>query len=164
MAILFIVGLVITLFLLFLFLIFHQPKIVTKVDGTIIKIRRRYGNKAIVDYCEPSGIAFRFDAYWVSSSQEGENVLRVEFPTELYIPEIGERKQEAIERLDIPKTPSMQMSSTQRDEVKNKVSHALRNLKIAHEFLAPRRSGWTSFEDGKEIYRMTCLSEVAQEI
>jgi hypothetical protein len=142
------VVIVITLSLLFLFLIFRQPETVTKVNGTIIGLRRRWGNKAIVEYCEPTGIALRFDPSWVSSSKkDGENVLRAEFPTELYIPEIKQRKQEAIARLHIPETPSERMSSTQREEVKDRISRALKNLKLTDEFSAPQRSGWTSFED-----------------
>ena len=148
-TLLFVIG--ITLFLLFFLLVFLRQKYSTKVDKATIRFRQIWRESALVEYSEP-GLSLTFDAYWLSSSENGKNILRVEFPTELSVPESRQHKPNAIERLDIPETPGTRMSSTQQNEIKNKVSRALKDLKIVHEFLAPQRSGWTSFEDGKEIY------------
>ncbi|HSS96163.1 MAG TPA: hypothetical protein VLK33_04005 [Terriglobales bacterium] len=108
-----------------------------------------------MEYIEPSGRTLTFDAYWRSPQKDRTVVLDVAFPAELAVPENDEpRKHEAIERLGIPKTPSVQtqIPSTRRDEIKDRVSRGLKKLTIAHAFVSPQRFGWTSFEDGKEIY------------
>jgi hypothetical protein len=142
-----------TLILFCLLMIFLRQRTVAKIDGCTIKFRGMR-EEATIYYCEPSGRTLTFDAYW-SSPKNREVVLQVEFPVVLSVPEVGQpREQESIERLEIPEIPSVrtQLSSTQRDEIKGRVSRALTKLKITHTFVAPQQFGWTSFEHGKEIY------------
>ena len=126
---------------------------VTRVDGCTIKLRGiREGHW--LEYVEPSGRTFTFDAYW-SRPKDAMATLEVEFPSELSITE-GEtpRTQEVIQGLTIPETPNewRQIPTTQMDEIRDRVSRALTTLGVAHKFVRPMKSGWTSFEDGKEIY------------
>jgi hypothetical protein len=138
-------------FLLVLSTILRRPNKVIEIDGATIQLREMWKDVAFVEYSEPLRQTLTFEAYWITKGDA--NVLRVEFPVELSFDEGRQpRKQETIEHLDIPDTPSERLLPKQRAEVKNRVSQGLTKLKIAHEFVAPQRSGWTSFEDGKEIY------------
>ena len=131
--------------------ILRTPKEIAEIQGTTIQFRERWKDEAFVEYSEPLGQTLIFDAYW--ASKNNAKILRVEFPTELSVNDGKETPtKEAIMHLGIPDSPSVRMSSMQRDEVKDRVSRGLTKLKIAHEFVSPQRSGWTSFEDGKEIY------------
>jgi hypothetical protein len=57
-------------------------------------------------------------------------------------------------RIEIPDRHSApaQLSPQEAERVKERLSRALAQLNIQYEFVRPQRSGWTSFEDGKEIY------------
>jgi len=143
------------IFILFcLFILFIRQKRVTKVDGCTIRF---FGmrEEAVIEYTEPPGRTLIFDAYWQSQKKGKKVILAVEFPADLSVPKVDQlRKQEALERLDIPDTPSIQIqfSAIERDEIKRRVSWGLNQLKITHTFARPQRFGWTNFEDGKEIY------------
>lgn len=150
-VLLIVIGVLLLLFCLFI--LFVNKRTITKIDGCSVEIRGKYED-AVVEYKEPSGQTLIFDAYW-ARPKRGKATLEVEFPVELSVAESETTvAQEAIERLAIPEMPSVrkQIPSTQRDEIKDRVSRALKELDIPHEFIRPQRSGWTSFEDGKEIY------------
>ncbi len=134
-------------------ILFLRRENVARVDGCTIKVRGMWED-AFVEYSEPCGRKFTFDAYW-SRPKGGKVTLQIEFPAELSVI-LNEtiRTQEAIERLAIPGTPGVwrQIPSTQKDEIRDRLSRAMTKLVIAHEFIRPQKFGWTSFEDGKEIY------------
>jgi len=79
--------------------------------------------EAVIEYTEPSGRTLTFDAYWQSQQKDKKVILAVEFPTHFSVPKVDQQpKQEALERLDIFDTPSIQIqfSSTEREEIRDR--------------------------------------------
>ena len=94
-----------------------------------------------IEYTEPSGRRLTLDAYWQSQQKDKKVILAVEFPTDLSVPKVDQqRKQETSERLDIFDKASIQIqfSSTERDEIRDRVSRGLKQLKITHTTTRPQ--------------------------
>jgi hypothetical protein len=119
------------------------------IDGYTVKLRRDREFIWIV-YCEPSGRTLTLDAH--PQGRENPQLL-IDFPSDIafYQREAPPLKSAAM-KLDIPDAPSSPVDAKEAIRVQGRISQGLTRLKIQHEFVRPMRSGWTSFEDGKEIY------------
>jgi hypothetical protein len=144
------VILLIVLLLVFL-LVRIRHKTTVAIDGYTIKLRRDRDFAWIV-YREPSGRSLTLEAHdWLGPGNKPE--LLVDFPSEIafYEEELPPVRGGTM-KLDIPGAPSPLLSKEEASLVQERISEGLTRLKIQHEFARPRQSGWTSFEDGKEIY------------
>ena len=121
----------------------------TTIDGYTIKLRRDREFVWVV-YREPSGRVLTLEAH----SQDREpSKLWVDLPSEIALyerepPLLGARTP----KLDQPGTTPASVGSEEATQIRERISQGLTRMKIQHEFVRPMRSGWTSFENGKEIY------------
>jgi hypothetical protein len=123
----------------------------SKVDGCTLWLREDRDIAWLV-YSEPSGKMLTFEVH--RSGRRKNEPMLVDFPSILPVPELPQRKLDGqLVRLEIPDTHSSQLSQAEADLVRERISRGLTQLKIPHEFVRPQLSGWTSFEDGNEIYR-----------
>jgi hypothetical protein len=107
---------------------------------------------AWITYREPSGRTLTLEAHDWRGSQN-QPLLLVDIPPEIvfYKDESPPARSGPI-GLDIPASPSRPISKEEAARVKERISEWLTRSKIQHEFAPPRRDGWTSFENGREIY------------
>lgn len=129
-----------------------ERKTATKIDGYTIKIHQGREDAWIV-YSEPSGRNVTFDVYWERRNTPPK--LRVEFPSTFSLTDAGSPvRPSQLTQVEIPDAHSAptQLSPIEVGQVKERISQALTKRSIEHEFVRPQRSGWTSFENGKEIY------------
>ena len=139
-------------FVLYFALLRESHKTRVMVDGYTIKLRRDRDFVWIV-YREPSGRALTLEAHDWRGPQNQPEVL-IDFPEEIALYEADLPSVSSVTmELDIPDTPSLPISKEEAILVQKRISEGLTRLKIQHEFTPPRRTGWTSFEDCKEIYR-----------
>jgi hypothetical protein len=145
-----IVVLLIVLLPVFLLIRMRRKTTVT-IDGYTIKVHRDRDFAWIV-YREPSGRTLTFEAHdWLGPGNKPK--LLVDFPPEMAFSEELPALKDGAMKLDIPVTPTSAISEQEATQVQKRISEGLTRLKIQYEFTRPKRSGWTSFEDGKEIYR-----------
>jgi hypothetical protein len=143
---------VLTIVLLIVFpLALMRRKTTATIDGYTVKLRRDR-DFAWVVYREPSGRTLTLEAHdWLGPGNKPK--VLVDFPSEIAFSEKESPPvRDGATKVDIPATPSSAMSERDTTQVQRRISEGLTRLKIQHEFTRPRRSGWTSFEDGKEIY------------
>jgi hypothetical protein len=120
------------------------------VDGCTIRFWRGR-DFAWVMYREPSGRNLTLEAHPLRLGTQSS--LLVEMPDQISFYE-GKRPEDerATPGLNIPDTPSSPVSKEETSLVRERISKGLNRMEIQYEFVRPRRSGWTSLEDGKEIY------------
>ena len=126
-----------------------------KVEGCTIMIRDD-GDITSIVYREPSGDSVTVEAYWVS--RKNPRKMNVEFPSTLSFGEVlSPSPSGEVTQLGIPKTRSLPtpLPESKVAEIRERISQGLTKLKILHDFVRPQLSGWTSIEDGKEIYHGT---------
>lgn len=143
---------VLLIVLLFVFLLVRmRRKTTVKIDGYTIKLCRDRDFVWIV-YREPSGRTLTLEAHdW--RGPENQPRMLVDFPFEIaFCTDKLPQVKYGTWKLEIPDTPSSPISGQEATKVQERISEGLTRLKIQHEFTRPKRSGWTSFEGGKEIY------------
>jgi len=126
-------------------------KTTVTIDSYTIKLRRD-GDFAWIVYRASAGRTLTFEAHdWMGPGNQPR--LLVDFPSEIAFceEELPPVKDGTI-KLNIPTTPSSPISEREAIQVQKRISEGLTRLKIQYEFTHPKRSGWTSFEDGREIY------------
>jgi hypothetical protein len=142
-------ALLIAVLLVFLLVRMRRKTAVT-IDGYTIKFLRGR-DFAWVVYREPSGRTLTLEAHdWLGPGNKPE--VLVDFPSEITFWEESHPVNSGTMKLDIPDTRSSPISKDKAILVQERISAGLTRLNIQHEFASPRRSGWTSFEDGREIY------------
>jgi hypothetical protein len=151
MGITLIVALFAALMLIYIGARMYKRKLLVADSYTITLGRGR--DIASLTYREPSGRTLTLEVHDWRGSQN-QPLLLVDFPLEVVFYEDGlSLAREGPIKLDIPDSPSQPISEEEAARVKERISAWLTRLKIQHEFAPPRRDGWTSFENGKEIYR-----------
>jgi hypothetical protein len=131
-----------------------RKKNTVEVEGCVIRILMGRED-GIVTYRDGAGRKLEFDAFWSGIGRSDEWLLQVEFPADLSLPEVlPERIGGPPIGLEIPSTPSspVPLSRSEVDDVKKRLSKSLTALGIRYQLIHPQASGWTSFEDGKEIH------------
>jgi hypothetical protein len=119
------------------------------IDGCTIKFSRDR-DFAWVSYREPSGRTLTLDAY--PSRHGDQRSLWVEFPAEVVFWEGVFPSEHPTANFNISVSPGQPIPEEEADLVRRRISGGLTRMKIPHEFISARRSGWTSFENGKEVY------------
>jgi hypothetical protein len=144
------VVLLIALLLIFLLVQMRRKTTVT-IDGCTIEFHLDRDFVWVV-YSEPSGRTLTLEAHdWQGPGNQPE--VLVDFPSEIsFNGEESNPVKNGTTKLDVSNTPSSPISKEQAILVQGRISAGLTRLKIQHKFARPKRSGWTSFEEGKEIY------------
>jgi len=149
-------GMALALFVLFVWVgIRIKRTTIAKLKDCTVKVRHDRDTTWIV-YREPSGDTVTVEAYWVS--RKNPRKMRVEFPSTLSFAEAPPPPSSGdIAQLNVPEKHSSPplLPESKVDEIRERISQGLTKLEILHDFVRPQLSGWTSIEDGKEIYHGT---------
>jgi hypothetical protein len=149
----FTLSIVLLLVLLLVFLLVRtRRKTSVTIDGYTVKLWRDRDFVWIV-YRDPSTRTLTLEAHdWLGPGNQPEAL--VDFPTEIAFCE-GESSpvKGGAMKLDIQDARLSRISEEEAIFVQERISAGLTRLKIRHEFTRPRRSGWSSFENGREIYQ-----------